>query len=88
MWAAGHADGASEADGVALTTDLLARGATVDDADNRGRTALMIAAERGHAAIVRVLLAKGADVARHDKDGKTAVDLATDAGVRAVLAPG
>ncbi len=88
MWVAGYADGAREADGIALVGDLLARGARVDDADNRGRTALMIAAERGHAAVAKLLLAHGADAARRDKAGKTAADLAASADVRAVLTRG
>ena len=39
-------------------------------------TALMIAAERGHAEVAKLLLAHGADPARRDKQGKTAADLA------------
>jgi len=37
-----------------------APGARLDDADNRGGSAPMIAAERGHAAIAKLLLARGA----------------------------
>ncbi len=86
MWAAGHADGVAEPDGIATVTLLLAAGAHVDDADNRGRTALMIAAERGHAAIAKLLLAHGANAGLRDKAGKSARDLAGDDAVRAVLA--
>jgi ankyrin repeat protein len=82
MWAAGHEDGinarAAE-DGIEL---LIARGAPLDLADNRGRTPLMIAAERGHVAVVDLLLRRGANRTLKDKDGKTALELATDAGVR------
>jgi len=39
---------------------LLDRGAAIDCADNRGRTALMTAAELGDAAVVELLLARGA----------------------------
>ena len=88
MWAAGYADSANEAEGVALVRDLLDRGAHVDDADNRGRTALMIAAERGHAAVAKLLLTHGADPAHRDRQGKTAADLAASADVRAALTPG
>ena len=88
MWASGHADDASDADGVALVRDLLDRGAHVDDADNRGRSALMIAAERGHAEIAKLLLAHGAEPTRRDRQGKTASDLAASAAVRAVLTGG
>ena len=88
MWASGHADDASDADGVALVRDLLDRGARVDDADDRGRTALMIAAERGHAEVAKLLLAHGADPARREQQGKTAADLAASDGVRSVLTGG
>jgi uncharacterized protein len=65
---------------------LLAHGATLDDADNRGRTALMIAAELGDAGVVDLLLQRGADRTLKDKQGKTALDLAANAGVRERLA--
>ncbi len=48
------------------------RGAPVDAIDNRGRTALMIAAELGRAEIVEALLARGADRTITDKSGKRA----------------
>ena len=54
---------------------LLGAGAHVDDRDDRGRTALMIAAEGGHAQIANLLLARGADPALKDKAGKRAADL-------------
>jgi uncharacterized protein len=86
MWAAGHTDDAKPEDGVTLVTDLLARGAHVDDEDNRGRTALLIAAERGHTEIVRILLAHGADRTHRDKDGKSAADLTANTELRQTLA--
>ncbi len=86
MWAAGHDDGVGAA-AVARVLDLLtAHGAALDDADNRGRTALMIAAELGDADTVALLLARGADRARRDRAGKTALDLAKNDAVRAKLA--
>ncbi len=88
MWAAGYADAARDADGTALVRDLLDRGAHVDDADDRGRTALMIAAGRGHADVAKLLLARGADPARRDRSGRTAADLAADDAVRMVLTHG
>jgi uncharacterized protein len=64
---------------------LLERGATIDAVDNRGRTALMIAAELGDAATVEALLKRGADAGKRDKQGKTALDLATSEPVRTAL---
>jgi len=57
----------------------------VDAVDNRGRGALMIAAERGHAAIVALLLNRGATADLRDKGGKTARDLAANDEVREKL---
>ena len=61
---------------IAVVALLIAHGAAIDAADNRGRTALMIAAERGDAAVVENLIMHGADRARRDKAGKTVCDLA------------
>lgn len=87
MWAAGHANDVPEKDGLATVQLVLARGGKVDDVDNRGRTALMIACEQDHPAIVRQLVAAGASVAVRDKDGRSAADLAASDAVRAALAP-
>ena len=87
MWAAGYSDDAAADDGAATVRLLLAKGAQLDPADNRGRTALMIAAGRDHAEIVELLLAAGADRELRDKDGKTAADLATDDAVKTALLP-
>ena len=85
MWAAGHDEGVGVTASARVIDLLLAHGAALDDADDRGRTALMIAAELGYGDIVELLLARGADRARKDKQGKTALDLATNADVRAKL---
>ena len=55
MWAAGHEDGVGASAAVAVVELLIERGAAIDAADNRGRTALMIAAERGDAAVAETL---------------------------------
>ncbi len=86
MWAAGHPDNAPDADAAATVKLLLARGAKIDLADDRGRTALMIAAGRGHGAIALVLLDAGADASLRDKQGKTALDLAVGEEVKGLLA--
>ena len=85
MWAAGHANDVPEEDGVATVKFLLDHGAKLEDRDDRGRTALMIAAELGHAAIVTELLERGARPDDKDKEGKTAADLATTVEVKTAL---
>ena len=62
------------------------RGVHVDDSDNRGRTALMIAAALGHTSAAELLLSRGADAAARDKSGKSAGDLAANEVLRARLA--
>jgi ankyrin repeat protein len=54
---------------------LLDAGAHIDERDARGRTALMIAAEGGHAEIANLLLVRGADPSLKDNGGKRAADL-------------
>jgi ankyrin repeat protein len=76
MWAAGHANDAPEPEGVATVRFLIGAGAALDMVDDRGRTALMIAAERGHPAIVDELLSAGADPGLRDLAGDDAASLA------------
>ena len=86
MWAAGHSDEAGAAD-VKETIELLtARGARVDDVDDRGRTALMTAAVLGRTTAAETLVKAGADVSLKDKSGKSAADLASDDAMLSVLA--
>jgi ankyrin repeat protein len=75
MWASGPDEQVPEAQAVRVVSYLLDAGAHIDDRDDRGRTALMIAAEGGHAEIADLLLAKGADPSVKDKAGKRAADL-------------
>lgn len=51
---------------------LLNRGADVNARDDRGRTALMVAAGLSDPGMVRLLLSKGADVSARGNDGYTA----------------
>lgn len=86
MWAAGHADNASREAGLRTVKLLLARGAKADWVDDRGRSALMIAAELGHDEIVRALIDAGANRELKDKQGKGAADLAVSAEIKQLLA--
>jgi uncharacterized protein len=85
IWAAGHEDGVGAGAAAEVIDLLIGRGAAIDAADNRGRTALMTAAERGDAAAVATLVAHSAGRALRDKAGKTACDLAADDDVREKL---
>jgi ankyrin repeat protein len=82
MWASGPDEKASEAQAIKVVSYLLDAGAHVDDRDDRGRTALMIAAEGGRAEIANLLLARGADPSLKDKAGKRAADLAVLSSLR------
>ncbi len=87
MWASGPDEQAPETQAVAVVGYLLDAGAAIDDRDDRGRTALMIAAEGGHAEIANLLLARGADPALEDKGGKRAADLTRLTALRDKLTP-
>jgi uncharacterized protein len=87
MWASGPDEQAPETQAVKVVSFLLDAGAHIDDRDARGRTALMIAAEGGHAEIANVLLARGADPSLTDKAGKRAADLTVLSALRERLTP-
>lgn len=87
MWAAGPDEKVPEAQAIEVVTYLLDAGAHIDDRDDRGRTALMIAAEGGHAEIANLLLARDADPALRDKAGKRAADLTVLSSLRERLTP-
>jgi ankyrin repeat protein len=86
MGAAGYSSEAGVKDVVEVMTLLLDHGAKIDDQDNRGRTALMIAAELNHEAAVDLLLAHGADKTLRDKQGKKAGNLTSLTALRDKLA--
>jgi uncharacterized protein len=75
MWASGPDEKVPEAQAAEVVSYLLEAGAHIDDRDDRGRTALMIAAEGGHADIADLLIARGADASLKDKAGKRAADI-------------
>lgn len=84
-WVAGHANDAPANDGIKTATLLMEAGAEVMHPDDRGRDALMIAAQRGHAEMVAWLLAQGADPTRRDETGQSAADLAIKPEIAALL---
>jgi len=57
----------------------------VNDQDEQGRTALMVASENGHLQIVQRLLEKNADLRLIDRQGRTALDWARIQGHSAIL---
>jgi ankyrin repeat protein len=86
MWAASYEDGVGIRAAESVTDLLLKAGAAVDAADDRGRTALMMAAELDHAEVVDLLIRSGADRNLRDKAGKSVFDLSANDEVRRVLA--
>src|SRR6185369_16916790 len=63
-----------EADAKSLVKLLLARGADPKQADDRGNTALMEAAQKCDAEVVKMLLKAGADMNAKNKMGLTAFE--------------
>jgi ankyrin repeat protein len=87
MWASGPDQNVPEPQAIEVVSYLLDAGAHIDDRDDRGRTALMIAAEGGRAATSDLLLARGADPSLKDKAGKRAADLTVLSSLREKLTP-
>jgi len=58
----------------------LKNAANPDLQDDRGRSALMMAASSGHRSVVQILVGQGADVNVMDNEGLTASKLALKAG--------
>jgi ankyrin repeat protein len=87
MWASGPDERVPEPQAIEVVSYLLDAGAHIDDRDDRGRTALMIAAEGGRAATSDLLLARGADPSLKDKAGKRAADLTVLSSLREKLTP-
>ena len=87
MWASGPDERVPEAQAIEVVSYLLDAGAPIDDRDDRGRTALMIAAEGGRVATADLLLARGANPSLQDKAGKRAADLTVLSSLRDKLTP-
>lgn len=60
--------------------ELLVARATVDMADENGRTPLLVASRNGHSRIVKVLLATGANFDQTDDNGLSPFCAAVDEG--------
>jgi uncharacterized protein len=87
MWASGPDEKVAEAQALEVVSYLVDAGARIDDRDDRGRTALMIAAEGNRPEIAKLLLAHGADPSLKDKAGKRAADLTVLSSLRETLTP-
>jgi ankyrin repeat protein len=61
---------------VAIADLLLAKGADIQEADERGTTPLHAAVHTGHVNMVRMLVERGADVAARDQNRRTPIELA------------
>jgi hypothetical protein len=67
MWAASYEDGVGIRAAKSVVDLLLKAGAEVDAVDDRGRTALMMAADLDHAEVVDMLIRSGADSIRYHR---------------------
>jgi len=76
MWAANYEDGVGVRAAETVVDLLLEGGAEIDAVDDRGRTALMMAAEIGHAELVDILIKRGADHKMRDPASLIGVDTA------------
>jgi ankyrin repeat protein len=61
---------------VALVNVLVGGGATIDEQNNAGNTALIVAIREGHTNVCRVLLKGGANARVRNKDRIDALDTA------------
>jgi ankyrin repeat protein len=68
-----------------IAKDLIAHGAALNAASNKGVTPLMIAAARDNGPMIALLLQAGSDLERKSLEGLTALDIARENGNDAAL---
>lgn len=85
MWAAGHGNDVPAPEGLAIVKFLLMEKADPTLTDNRGRSALHIAAERGHLLIAEHLLSMGVIADTKDNNGDTPLSLASNPAMQKML---
>jgi ankyrin repeat protein len=76
MWAAGYSEEAGVKDAIDVMTLLIDRGAKLDEQDDQGRTALMLAAMLDHAAAAEALLAQDALIFESGEDERSKTEYA------------
>ena len=64
---------------------MVKKGAQVDQRDEFGQTALMIAAAAGRPSVVKFLVEQGANIALENNDGKTAIELTHNKDIKQYL---
>jgi len=68
---------AAEKNRIAMVQYLIESGATIDDGDSKGNTALIVAAKAGNMPILQTLVEAGADIHLKNKSGNNALMMAT-----------
>ena len=76
MWAAGYSNDVPPIDAAKMVQLLLDHKAELDLRDNRGWSAMMIAANMGHSGVVDILIKAGASIHVKSSEGQTAAKLA------------
>jgi len=71
-----------QSDGYDRAALLIGKGARLDQANDKGETALMLAAGAGNEKLVKLLVEKGADVQKKSGAGETVVNYARRAGTK------
>jgi len=86
MWSAGYSNDVPPVDAGKMIRLLLDHEAELDFQDNRGWSAMMVAAKMGHSHVVDILIKAGADIHVEAGDGQTAAKLARASGYLDTLA--